>query len=298
MESSSESINSRQWPVKPRGWTRSVVSAKWAVGVFGLGFLAAITALIVSRQSHLLPLPMADAAITVPIVATQSTEQTARWNLACRSIGEAQQTLANVRDYTCTFIKRERIGDRLLPEETMILKVRQSPFSVHMHWTSPSSLRGQEVCYVAGRNHGCMRVHPAGILGILGFFSIDIHDPRAQRRSRHVISEAGMKHLIDSTARYWELERRLGNTEIQITHATLRGQPCLRIDTIHPDRSAGRFYACRCVLYLDQKTHLPMRMEAYDWPRRGRDTVGELIESCDFEDVRCNVGLTDGDFHD
>ena len=84
-----------------------------------------------------------------------------------------------------------------------------------------------------------MRVHPAGMRGILGFWSVDPHDPRAFEKSRHCITEAGLGNLLDSTARYWDMERRLNKTLVHITDDRSR-RPCLYADRDDPSRSQRR----------------------------------------------------------
>ncbi len=123
-----------------------------------------------------------------------------------------------------------------------------------------------------------MRVHVTGVLGILGFLSVDPHDPRAFEKNRHCITEAGLGNLLESTARYWDMERRLNKTVVHITDDKLGGRACTRIETIHPDRDGGAFYGYRCVLWLDKATHLPAGAETYDWPRRGGSEGGDLLE--------------------
>ena len=88
------------------------------------------------------------------------------------------------------------------------------------------------------------------------------------------------------------MERQLGKTVIHITDDTLASRPCARIETVHPDRTAGKFYGYRCVLWLDKTTHLPAGAETYDWPRDGRSQP-DLLERYRYLDLRYNVALTD-----
>jgi hypothetical protein len=209
---------------------------------------------------------------------------------------EARVRFRDVRDYECRLVSRERVKGTLLPECVMTLKARSSPFSVYLRYESPEADKGMEVCYVEGRNGGKMRVHPAGIQGVTGFWSVEPRDSRALEKSRHCITEAGLGSLLASTARYWEWERRLNKTLVHITEETLEGQACTRIETLHPDRGAGSFYGYRCVLWLDRATRLPVGAETYDWPRRGGPEGGDLLESYRFLDLHSNIGLGDDTF--
>jgi hypothetical protein len=120
-------------------------------------------------------------------------------------LNDARQHFENVRDYECRLVKSERINGTLLPECVLTMKVRNRPQSVYLHCESPEAEKGLEVCYVEGANNGMMRVHPPGIKGILGFWSVATNDPRALKKSRHCVTEAGLGNLIDGTARYWEM---------------------------------------------------------------------------------------------
>jgi hypothetical protein len=211
-------------------------------------------------------------------------------------LAQARLHFQDVQDYECRLIKRERVNGTLLQESVMTMKVRNKPFSVYLRCESPDADKGLEVSYVEGRNHGMMRVRPAHFRGIFGFWSMDPHDPRAFEKNRRCITEAGLDSLLDSTARYWDLERRLNKTLVHITDEELGGRKCTRIETIHPERNAGSFYGYRCVLWLDKISHLPAGAETYDWPCRGGAEGGDLLESYRYSDLRCNTGLGDDDF--
>jgi len=209
---------------------------------------------------------------------------------------EARLHFQNVRDYECRLIKRECVNGTLLPDSVMTMRVRNQPFAVYFRCESPISDKGMEVCYAIGRNQGMMRVHPAGWLGIVGFVSLDPRDPRAFEKNRHCITEAGLGNLLENTARYWDMERRLNKTVVHITDDQLDGRACARIETVHPDRNAGSFYGYRCVLWLDKATHMPAGAETYDWPRQGSPEGGDLLEWYRYLDLRCNIGLDDDTF--
>jgi hypothetical protein len=225
-----------------------------------------------------------------------TTDKPTDLDKAIALLTEARLHFKKVQDYECKLIKQERVGGTLLPESASIMKVRSKPFSVYLRCESPDSEKGLEVCFVQGRNQGKMRVHPAGMVGILGFWSVEPRDPRAFAKNRHCITEAGLGNLLESTARYWDMERRLNKTLVRITDDELGGRACTRIETIHPDRKAGAFYGYRCVLWLDNATHLPVGAETYDWPRRGGPDGGDLLESYRFLNLRCNIDLDEDAF--
>jgi hypothetical protein len=211
-------------------------------------------------------------------------------------LDQTRSALRRVDDYDCTQLSRERVNGKLLPEQTMYTRARREPFGVYLRFEAPDTVRGQEACFVEGRNRGMMRIHPAGWRGIIGFVSIDTRDPRVFQESRHPITEAGLWSVMDATARYWEMERRVDKTTVHIEDRTFLERPCTWIETIHPDRSAARYYAYRCVLCVDKATHLPVRIEAYDWPRSNGPAGGELLECYTYLNFRTNRGFTSAAF--
>lgn len=236
-------------------------------------------------------------ALVSPVFGQSArTKSSTDMDRAIALLEEARRHFRNVRDYECRLLKRERVQGVLLPQSAMTMKVRNEPFSVYLRCESPDADKGLEVCYVAGRNRGMMRVHPVGVLGILGFQSLNPRDPRAFEKNRHCITEAGLGNMLESTARYWEMERRLNKTLVRIADEELDGRACTRIETIHPDRHAGAFYGYRCVLWLNKATHLPLGSETYDWPQPGGPESGVLLESYRYVDLRCNIGLGDDAF--
>jgi hypothetical protein len=208
---------------------------------------------------------------------------------------EARHAFQNVRDYECRLSKRERVNGELLPESIMTMRVRNEPLAIYLRCEAPEADKGLEVCYAEGRNQGKMRVHGVGWRGIVGFVSLDPRDPRALEKSRHCITEAGLGHLLESTARYWDKERRLNKTLLSITDDELDGRSCTRIETVHPKRDPDCYYGYRCLLWLDKATHLPLGAETYDWPSSGCPE-GDLLESYRYSNLRCNLALGDEDF--
>jgi len=214
-----------------------------------------------------------------------------------RLVGLARQSFQGVRDYSCVLVKRERLRGQLGPDNVISMKVRNQPFSVYLRWQSPKDLAGQEACYVAGRNNGMMRVHSTGLIGAVGFVSIDPRDARAQANSRHAITEAGIGNLIERFVKHWEEERQLNLTQVRVGDYEYNKRRCSRVETIHPDNRGNQFVSYRTVLYFDQENHLPIRIEVYGWPRAGGPADGELLESYSYVNLRLNPGLGDDSFN-
>src|SRR5947209_6142052 len=77
-----------------------------------------------------------------PPAAPASLVATGPMDVPLRLIAEARQTYQGIQDYTCTFVKRERLGAQLQPEHLIAMKVRTQPFSVYMRWQRPAPTVG------------------------------------------------------------------------------------------------------------------------------------------------------------
>jgi Protein of unknown function (DUF1571) len=199
---------------------------------------------------------------------------------------DARKAFAGVRDYACTFVKQERIGGRLLSEQTAQMLVREEPFSVYLRFVAPSLVAGQEVCYVAGRYGDRVRVRGNGLKGAFGFVTLPLDDPRITSQSRHSVAEAGLRSLIEQVATAHS-ELHGDTSQLEVSAARLYGRPCTRVALHLPEGS--RQYGERGVIYFDRASKLPVRFEAYD-------RAGELLESYTYFDVRLNVGVPESAF--
>lgn len=212
-------------------------------------------------------------------------------------IADARTSFARVRDYMGTMVRQERVNGQLQPEQFIELRVRQQPYSVHLKWTSPKPFVGQEAFFVTGKNNNEMKAKGAGLAGVAGFISLPPNDPRALKHSRHMITETGIGNLIETIARSYELERRFppSQVKVQIADYAFQQRVCTRMEVTHLVNN-GQFYCYRCVVYFDKEMKLPVRFEAYDWPKTNGDPNGELIECYSYIHLKFNVGLTDAAF--
>ena len=260
----------------------STISA-WVLRLVTYGAGLALLALVIGAQNS-------------PLAAPASAAGAGPMDAPLRLIADARQSYHGIQDYTCLFIKRERLGNKLSENHLIAMKVRAQPFSVYMRWQQPPPMAGQEVCYVAGRNNGMMRVHSTGLLGVVGFISMDPRDPRALETSRHAVTEAGIGNLIERYNEAWQLENRLNRTQVRIQDYEASNRRCTRVETVHADNAKGQIPFYRSFVYFDKQNHLPIRVENYDWPRPGVDAAGGLVESYNYADLRLNTGLNDAVF--
>lgn len=213
---------------------------------------------------------------------------------AKRAIAEARRRFAAVRDYSCTFFKRERIGGRMTPQYVMTMKARTRPFSIYFKFLEPNA--GREAIFVHGRNADRIMVHDVGIGKLLaGTLDLDPRGDRAMEDNRHPITEAGLGHLIETVYQRWNAEMKPGETKVTIAHgATIGNRRCTMIESMHPRRHPSYMFH-KVKLYIDQEHGLPIRFEAYDWPRRAGQPA-ELVEEYTYHNLRINPGLSERDF--
>jgi hypothetical protein len=258
------------------------------VGVAGIFLLTG------SAQSPRLDATAAPMAAPAPMSPATTVEATAQADLFGDLLAKARQAYAGAADYTCTFVKQELVNGQLGPAQTCQMKARTQPFAVHMKFTSPESVSGQEACYTASMG-GKFRARAPGWKGKIGFVTIDLTDPRAMKDNRHTTAEAGLGNLIETLGRSHEIEAKQGPMKLIVAEYKVVDRVCTRVEITHtmPDTLA---YCHRAVVYFDKETNLPIRFEAYDRPADGGPAGGALIECYNYLDLRLNVGLTDAAF--
>ncbi len=116
----------------------------------------------------------------------------------------AAQTYAGMESYIFRFTRRESVGGKLQPEELVLVKIRQKPFSVSLKWLGTEG-KGREVVYVDGKFGNKMQIltAPGEILPFAPparlAFSPD--DTMVKSKTRHPITESGFGNLLDSFGR-------------------------------------------------------------------------------------------------
>ncbi len=228
-----------------------------------------------------------DAAST-PIRAQTPIER------AIQAIADSQSRYERVEDYTCTFYKRERIAGRMTPLHVMSMKVRTKPPSIYFKFQQPA--HGREAIYIAGRHGSKVLAHDVGLNKVLaGTLALEPTSSRAMEDCRHPITEAGIGPLLDTLAKRWAVELDPAETKLAFRDDMLIGpRRCTMIESAHPHRRA-EFLHHMVRVYIDQELGLPIRFEAFDWPRHP-GSEPELTEEYSYIHLKLNVGLSDIDF--
>ena len=215
-----------------------------------------------------------------------------------------EQLNAEIFDYTCTLVKRERVRGRLQQSETMLLKVRHEqvqggrvvvPHSVYLRFVAPDIVAGRELIYVRGRYDGRMIVRNGGRRFAYITTSIDPAGDLAMQRNRYPVTEIGITNLVRRLIEVGTHDLEYGECEVKYyTDAKINGRKCTVMEITHPVRRAYFTYHIARI-FIDDELQLPVRYAAWHWP----DTEGgkpRLIEEYTYLDLKLNVGLTDWDF--
>ncbi|MFP6574465.1 MAG: DUF1571 domain-containing protein [Pirellulaceae bacterium] len=226
------------------------------------------------------------------------------------AIAVAQQCLVNiqdnVKDYTCTLVKRERINGELGNYEYMFTKIRNpriengrvvSPLSAYMYFVKPAAVKGREVIYVAGRNKGKMCAHEGGTKGrLIPSIWLSPNGVIAMKGQRYPMSEIGIENLVVKLIERGNRDRKRRECEVEFRKgAKINGRNCTVIQITHPIRRPFfDFHIAR--IFIDNKLNVPIRYAAYDWPK-SPNLKPEITEEYTYLDLKVNVGLNDMDFN-
>lgn len=210
-----------------------------------------------------------------------------------------------IRDYTCVFIKRERIRGEMKGYYKIETKVRHgrhhegeekaTPFSVYMQFLSPSRVKGREILFVEGENDGKMLVRQGGRVLPNLVHRLVPDGPFAMRESNYAIYEFGMRSMVSGLINV--MIQDLAHDECEVTLANgveINGRKCTHFRVTHPVRQPHfRFHLAE--VYVDQELQVPVYYAAYSWPREAGGPP-QLLEKFVYQDVRLNVGLGGEDF--
>ena len=212
---------------------------------------------------------------------------------------------ANVRDYTCTLVKRERVNGTVTDYEYMFTKVRNRkvvngrtavPFSVYMYFLKPTNIKGREVTFVEGKNNGKMMAHEGGAAGAwLPSVWLRPEGPLAMRGNLYPITDVGIENLVVKLIERGVREKQYGDCQVTFhKNAKVNGRVCTLLQIMHPvKRDEFEFYLAQ--IFVDDEYNVPIRYAAYSWPTKpgGRP---EVLEEYTYLNLKLNVGLTDADF--
>jgi hypothetical protein len=240
-------------------------------------------------------LPAKDVAPSPAVAAPKAIDARATAiERAKREMAACRAKYRSIHDYACTFHKRERIDGKLTRPHVMTMRVRTEPHGVYLKFLTPDA--GREAIFEPARNSGKIVYHDVGLGRLIaGTLLLDPKGSLAMEENRHPINDAGIGNLIETLAERWAAELDPSESVVEVhPHARVADRACMLIETIHPETSPT-FMFHKVKVYIDREHGLPIRFEAYDWPKSPGGEA-ELVEEYTYADLKTDVGLTDLDF--
>lgn len=212
---------------------------------------------------------------------------------------------ANIRDYTTTMVKRERVDGDLTDVEFIFMKIRNRkldgngkvvvPFSVYTKHLKPAGKKGQEAIWIEGHNENKIIAHGSGPIKGKIKVKLDPLSSLAMKDNRYPISDAGMENLCKMLLEQGLKERQYPECDVKFyKDAKINGRKCLLIEMSHPvQRPYFEWTLAR--VYVDETLQIPIRFASWGFP----ETPGGkpiLLEEYTYTSLKLNVGLTDADF--
>ena len=209
-----------------------------------------------------------------------------------------------VKDYTCTLVKRERLGGRLSDYEILSMKLRHGkvesgkvviPFGVYVRFLAPAELREREALYVEGRNDGKIIARRGGLRMPYVTAAVDPTGELAMQGNHYPVTEIGFKNLLQRLTEVAREDMHYAECEVKYyPGAKVNGRLATMIEVTHPVRRPHFLYHVARI-FVDEELQLPIRYAAYDWPEEAGGQP-QLIEEYTYLNLKLNVGLSDWDF--
>ena len=200
----------------------------------------------------------------------------------------------SVQDYSCTLVKRERVGGELGEFQHIFMKVRHEPFSVYMQFVQP--FQGREVLFVDGQHENEMVVLEAGWKRkMLGKMQLDPEGMVAMRGQKYPITKVGMKNLLKVLVERAEADTQFAECEVTSDpNKQINGRAVTMIQIVHPVPRQN-FHRHIVRLFLDNELRVPIHYDAFSWPAQPGGQP-PLEESYTYTNLKLNNNFTSRDF--
>lgn len=194
-----------------------------------------------------------------------------------------------IKTLSATLEKQERVGGKLQDQETIELKMRQSPKGVFMRWIA-GPFKGRELMYSESQiGAGNIRVREGGLLGVMAV-TIAVDSAVAKRGTNHTVLEVGPIHLLHLIEKDY-LKAAPHNHIKRINHGfvQLDGRTVYKTESILPKDASLGYYCHRMVHYMDHISGVELKSEIYGFDDK-------LQESYFYKGLVINPPLTETDF--
>ena len=199
----------------------------------------------------------------------------------------------NIRDYSCTLVKQERVDGDLAEPQHISMKVRNQPFSVYMRFLKP--YQGREVLYVDGQNNNEMFVLEAGLKRtLLGKMSFAPDSAVVMRGQKYPVTRVGIRNLMAQLIKYSEADMQYQECDVTSKPEKIVGRPTTMVQIVHPiPRQNFRSHISR--VFFDNELRVPIHYDSFMWPDKP-GAQPPLEESYTYANLKLNNGYTARDF--
>jgi hypothetical protein len=198
----------------------------------------------------------------------------------------------NVKDYTCTLYKQERLnpdGD-FQDQQKILCRHKVEPFSVFCH-TVENPRGAVKALYVQGKWDGKMKARTGGLLPMT--FSVDPRGGQARANTLKFIDEFGFGNSLASMIAGVDkaaADPRVGLIVKVLANEKVGDREAILLETFIRELSpSGRFENPHLKIWLDRERLVPLQVHTWDENGIARGRYR-------FVDVKFNVGLTDEQF--
>jgi len=193
----------------------------------------------------------------------------------------------NIRDYTTSFSKQERINGKLKPIQEMSVCFKEQPFSLLMEWEKNAGVI-DKLLYVEGSYDNQMIVHPTGIFSWVKSVKRQPDCKKARESNLRTCDQFGFARNLKNLLRIYDRAQKKNDLRTNFLGINeVLGRRCITIERILPPRK--NYPDARMVINLDVENLLPIDLTSYDWQ-------GNLISRYTYGDLKVNTGLTDNNF--
>lgn len=244
------------------------------------------------------PLSPASPPGAVASLATPTPPAVSAVSPLRRLAQRAAASYAPLDGYCARLRQREQVNGKDRPEEVMLVKFRQQPWSVYFKWVGTEG-RGREAVYVKGRGDGKIHTRLAAgdvlLMPAGATFAVAPDSFLARGRGRYPITEAGIGTLVEHFGQLVEAaergERRWG-TPVYLGTQT-RPEFASPVEAVEqvlpPGAEAALPRGGRRLWFFAADSHLPVLIST-------RDETGHEVEYYCYDQLR-QARFTDEDFN-
>ncbi len=208
----------------------------------------------------------------------------------CRNLDRVIERLQTIDGYTARWVQQIQKYGSLRDEESVDIKIRHQPFSVHMNWCDGS----QQVLYVDGLHDGKLLAHKSrGFASLRSLWKLPPDSRLAMKDSRYPVTDLGMLKLAERLKQIVCDLPLDATVDVHISQTEFQERPCIR-QYVKFGSPADQPEYSQSDLLIDEQTLALVSITNHGW--NDDDTAGEMLEHYRYENIHWNAPLSDSDF--